>query len=111
AKGGRARIVELGGAIVMGIVYLVIRYGALHLTHGYAVRRMHTRAYELEQTSVAPDGTIVAGRFERWLRVLAMVAAADMLVRLAIIAVKSAANIGPGVGSHIVPPGGSQRCS
>jgi hypothetical protein len=66
---------------LLGILYAAALYGLmlalLHVVHPRTARRTHTRAFHLEQTSVARDGAIVPGRHERWLRALAVVAAAD----------------------------------
>jgi hypothetical protein len=89
--GASARLVGLGMIVFMGLFYAAIRYGVLEMARRHGARHMHTRAFDLEQTAVTPDGRIVAGRYERWVRVVAGVAAADMVVRVAIIAAKAPA--------------------
>ena len=91
ARGGTSRVVGLGTIIFMGLFYAVLRHGALHLMRSHTARRMHTRAFDLEQTAVTPDGTIVAGRYERWVRAIAVLGAGDAAVKLAILASKSPA--------------------
>jgi hypothetical protein len=80
SAGGKMRLVHLGGVVFMALFYAVMRYGLLKLTMGHAARHSHTRAFDLAQTAVAPDGTITPGRHERWLRALAVVAAIDLAV-------------------------------
>jgi hypothetical protein len=91
-RSGEARIGALGGAVFMGLFYLVIRHGVLNIARGHVARHMHTRAFQLEQTAVAADGTIATGRYERWLRLLAVVAALDVAARLVVIAWKIVQN-------------------
>jgi hypothetical protein len=76
--GDRARLFSLAGVLFMGLVYAAMRHGMLKLTMAYGARRTHTRAFDLEQTAVAPDGTIVQGRYERWVRAIAVVALVDV---------------------------------
>ena len=87
----KARLVGALGVIFMALFYAVFRYGLLTLTKGWAARHAHTREFELEQTAVASDGSIVPGRYERWVRVIAMLGVADMVGRLVLIASKSPA--------------------
>jgi hypothetical protein len=86
ARGGRGGIGALGGVIFMGLMAAALRMVIVKPSH--AARHSHTREFDLEQTAVAADGTITVGRYEPWLRRLAVLAAADMVVRLAVLAWK-----------------------
>lgn len=86
ARGGRGGITALGGLIFMSLVAAAFRMILVKPTS--AARHSHTREFDLEQTAVATDGTITVGRYEPWLRRLAVLAAADMVVRLAVLAWK-----------------------
>ena len=92
----RARLVGALGVIFMALFYAVFRYGVLTLTKGWAARHMHTRAFELEQTAVAVDGIIIPGIYERWVRGIAILGAADMLGRLAFIGSRTSAILAHG---------------
>jgi hypothetical protein len=96
ARSGRARVVALAMAAFMALFYLAIRHGALGLAKIYTARRSHTRAFALERTAVAADGTIAVGRYERWLRVLAVVGALDVIARLVVVAARAAQDQGLG---------------
>jgi hypothetical protein len=98
----RARLAGALSVIFMALFYAVFRYGLLTLTKGWSARHMHTRAFELEQTAVAPDGTIVPGKHERWVRGIAILGVADMIARLVLIASKSAAIVRLGAGTVFV---------
>lgn len=98
----RAQLVGAAGVIFMALFYAVFRYGLLALTKGHSARRAHTRAFELEQTAVAPDGTIVPGVYERWVRVIAALGAADMIARLVLLGVKARAVIALGSGTSFM---------
>jgi hypothetical protein len=84
----RAYLTGAIAVILTALFYGFFRYGVLALTQSYSARRTHTREFDLEQSAVAPDGTIVPGAYERWVRVVAALGAADMIARLALIAVK-----------------------
>jgi hypothetical protein len=77
------------------IFYAAIIYGLMRAFIAVAQRegaqRSHTETRTVSIVPVTPDGEIVAGRYERWVRLLAGVVAADIVVRLAVIAAKSPA--------------------
>jgi hypothetical protein len=84
----RARIFLAGAFIFLGLLYAALR--ASILRSSVHARHTHTREFAREQAGEPPaDRTITAGRYERWVRGLAVVVVLDMVARLAFIAWKS----------------------
>jgi hypothetical protein len=77
------------------VIYASVIYSLCRLFLRVSQRRVarfaHTREYALEQAAAKVEGPIVPGAYERWVRVIAALGAADMIARLVLIAVKTRA--------------------
>jgi hypothetical protein len=98
----RARLHGAIGVIGAALFYCLFRYGLLRLTQRSAARRTHTRAFALEQAPVAVDGVIIPGSYERWVRGIAILGAADMLARLVLIGSKTSAILALGTSAIVI---------